>query len=128
MALPIFNPAITKTKKAITQTSQRAVLRLVPELESGKPATNRSLTILGTITVILVALVMFVITTFSTHDAFTLAKLQRDSQTVSDQLEAIDRKLAYLSSPTALAIKAQKMGMKPNNQPRFIDISGEING
>ncbi len=119
MALPSFAPAIIKTRQAISQSSQRAILRLVPELETGKPVTNRSLTILGTISAILVALTMFVITTLSTQDAFTLAKLQR---------EAINREIAFKSSPMALASQAQKLGMKPNSQPRFIDISGEVNG
>lgn len=128
MALPSFAPAIIKTRQAISQSSQRAILRLVPELETGKPVTNRSLTILGTISAILVALTMFVITTFSTQDAFTLAKLQREAQTLSDQREAINREIAFKSSPMALASQAQKLGMKPNSQPRFIDISGEVNG
>lgn len=128
MALPSFAPAIIKTRQAISQSSQRAILRLVPELETGKPVTNRSLTILGTISAILVALTMFVITTLSTQDAFTLAKLQREAQTLSDQREAINREIAFKSSPMALASQAQNLGMKPNSQPRFIDISGEVNG
>jgi len=128
MALPSFAPAIIKTRQAISQSSQRAILRLVPELETGKPVTNRSLTIIGTISAILIALTMFVITTLSTQDAFTLAKLQREAQTLSDQREAINREIAFKSSPMALAAQAQKLGMKPNSQPRFIDISGDVNG
>lgn len=128
MALPNFAPAIIKTRQAISQSSQRAILRLVPELETGKPVTNRSLTILGTFSAILIVLAMFVITTLSTQDAFTLAKLQREAQTLNDEHDAVNREIAFRSSPMALASKAQKLGMKPNGQPRFIDISGEVNG
>ena len=57
MALPVFSPAINRTRKAITSTSQRAILKLVPEIESGKTITNRSFTILVTFAMILVAMV-----------------------------------------------------------------------
>jgi len=128
MALPILAPAITKTRQAIAQTSQRAILRLVPEIEHGKPITNRSLTILSTVLLVFVLLLMFVISSLSTRDAFTLAKLQREVQVLSDQREAINREVALRSSPAALANAATKLGMRPNSQPRFIDISGDVNG
>ncbi len=128
MALPVVAPAINKTKQVIAQTSQRAILRLVPEFETGKPITNRSMSILVTFALILIALSMFVISSLSTQDAFTLAKLQREAQTLSDQRDAINRQIAYKSSPGVLAAEATKLGMKPNSQPRFIDISGANNG
>jgi len=123
MALPAFAPAITKTRQAITQSSQRAILRLVPELESGKPVTNRSFAILGTLGAVALILVMFVISSLSTQDAFTLAKLQRQAQTLSDQRDAINTEIADLSSPESLATAATKLGMKPNTQPRFLDLN-----
>lgn len=123
MALPAFAPAITKTRQAISQSSQRAILRLVPELETGKPVTNRSFAILGTIGAVALILVMFVISSLSTQDAFTLAKLQRQAQTLSDQRDAINTQIADLSSPESLAVAATKLGMKPNAQPRFLDLN-----
>lgn len=128
MALPSIAPAITKTRQALAHSSQRAILRLVPELESGRPITNKSLTILGTIGMVLVILTMFLISTLSTQDAFTLAKLQREEQTLSDQRDAIEREIAFRSSAATLAAKATKLGMKPNTQPRFIDLSVVENG
>ena len=71
-------------------------------------------------------LVMFVITSLSTQDAFTLAKLQHQAQSLSDEREAVNRQIAYSSSPLALASKATHLGMKPNTQPRFIDISNPV--
>lgn len=128
MALPVFLPAITKTKQAIAQSSQRAILKLVPELENGRKITNRSLTVLSTVLMIMVLLTMFVISSLSTQDAFTLAKLQREVQVLSDQREAINREVARKSSPDALASAAAKLGMRPNTEPRFIDISDVANG
>ena len=128
MALPIFEPAITRTRQAIAQSSQRAFLKLVPELENGRALTNRSLTILSTVLMVLVLLTMFVISSLSTQDAFTLAKLQREAQVLSDQREAINREVARKSSPDALAKAATKLGMRPNTEPRFIDISDVANG
>ena len=80
MALPNFAPALTKTRQAIAESSQKAILRLVPELETGTKVSSRSLTIIGTVIALLMLSFMFVITSMSTQDAFTLAKLQREAQ------------------------------------------------
>jgi cell division protein FtsB len=128
MALPSFAPAITKTRQAIAHSSQRAVLRLVPELETGSKISTRSLGMLTTAIGFLMILLMFAITSMSTQDAFTLAKLQREAQTLSDQRDAINNQIADRSSPIALAAQAAKMGMTPNSQPRFINIDSNANG
>lgn len=128
MALPSFAPAITKTRQAIAQSSQRAVLRLVPELETGSKISTRSMGMLTTAIGLLMILMMFAITSMSTQDAFTLAKLQREAQTLSDERDAINNQIAHRSSPIALAAQAKKLGMTPNSQPRFIDIDTNANG
>ena len=128
MALPNFAPAITKTRQAIAQTSQRAVLRLVPELETGSKISTRSMGMLTTAIGFLMILLMFAITSMSTQDAFTLAKLQREAQTLSDERDAINSQIAHRSSPIALASEAQKLGMTPSTQPRFINIDTNANG
>lgn len=128
MALPILAPAITKTRQAISQTSQRALLRLVPEFEGARRTSGRSFAIFGTLLMLAMMLAMFVISSFSTKDAFLLAKLQREAQVLSDQRDAINREVAFRSSPNALAAEAIKLGMQPNSQPRFIAITDEING
>ena len=128
MALPLLSPAINKTRQAISQNSQRAILRLVPELERGERVTNRSFAILVTIGLLAISLSMFVISALSTQDAFTLAKLQRQAQTLSDQKDAVNREIAFKSSASALAADARKLGMGPDGQPRFIEISGASHG
>jgi hypothetical protein len=128
MALPSFAPAIIRTRQAIAQSSQRAVLRLVPELETGSKISTRSLGILTSVIGLLMILLMFAITSMSTQDAFTLAKLQREAQTLSDERDAINDQISHRSSPIALAVEAQKLGMTPNSQPRFINIDAKTNG
>jgi cell division protein FtsB len=96
MALPSFAPAIIRTRQAIAQSSQRAVLRLVPELETGSKISTRSLGILTSVIGLLMILLMFAITSMSTQDAFTLAKLQREAQTLSDERDAINDQIANL--------------------------------
>jgi len=128
MALPSLAPAITKTRQAIAQTSQRAVLRLVPELETGSRMSTRSMGILTTVVGLLMILLMFAITSMSTQDAFTLSKLQREAQTLSDERDAINNQIAHRSSPIALAFEAKKLGMTPNSQPRFINLDAKTNG
>ena len=122
MALPLISPAITKTRQVIAESSQRAILRLVPELESGKSVSNRSFTVLVTISLVAVMLLMFVISSLSTQDAFTLAKLQRQAQTLSDERDAVNLQIADKSSPAYLAAAATKLGMKPSQQPLFLDL------
>jgi hypothetical protein len=109
MALPNFAPAITRTREVIAQSSQRAILRLVPELETGSKISNRSMTMLGTVVALLMLMTMFAITSMSTQDAFTLAKLQRESQLLSDEHDAINSQIAFKSSPIALASEASKL-------------------
>ena len=128
MALPVLAPAFTKTRQAIAQSSQRAILRLVPEIQGAQRASSRSFFILGTFLLIGMMLVMFVISSLSTKDAFVLAKLQREAQVLSDQRDAINREVAFRSSPNVLADAALKLGMQPNSQPRFIEISENSNG
>ena len=57
MALPVIAPVITRTRRAISQTSQRAILKLVPEIESGSSLTNRTFATLVTISMVMVAMV-----------------------------------------------------------------------
>lgn len=126
MALPVIAPVITRTRRAISETSQRAILKLVPEIESGSSLTNRTFATLVTISMVLVAMVIFLISALSTQDAFTLAKLQRQAQTLSDERDSINRQISFLSSPNSLAAEAIKLGMRPDSQPRFIDISQDL--
>lgn len=128
MALPILAPAITKTRDAITQSTQRAFLRLVPEIEGARRTSGKSFVIFGTFLMFATMLAMFVISSLSTKDAFTLAKLQREAQVLSDQRDAINREVAFRSSPNALADAAIKLGMQPNSQPRFLEFTDQING
>ena len=128
MALPIITPALTKTRAAVAQGSQRAILKIVPELKTGSRISRRSLGMLSTVLGLILILIMFAITSMSTQDAFSLAKLQREAQLISDEREAINSQIAHKSSPMALASEARKLGMSPNTQPRFIDIDSQING
>jgi hypothetical protein len=123
MALPSFAPVISKTREVIATSSQRAILKLVPELETGSKISSKSMAVLGTFIAMLMLLMMFTITSMSTKDAFTLAQLQREAQTLSDQRDAINSQIAHRSSPMVLAAQARKLGMEPNSQPRFIDIN-----
>ena len=75
---------------------------------------------------VLVAMVIFVISALATQDAFTLAKLQRQAQTLSDERDSINRQISFLSSANSLAAEAIKLGVRPDSQPRFIDISQDL--
>jgi hypothetical protein len=57
-----------------------------------------------------------------------LAKLQRQAQTLSDERDAVNREIAFKSSPMYLASAASKLGMKPSQAPLFLDLNSNTSG
>jgi hypothetical protein len=44
---------------------------------------------------------------------------------VADQREAINRQIEAVSSPEALAAKAQALGMRPSESPVFLNLDSQ---
>jgi cell division protein FtsL len=123
MAIFDFAPAIERSRRAVSETTTKAVLRLVPELESGKKAGDKAfVTAIGSIFIIGL-LSLLIINTALAQDAFKLQELKQQATVLKDQREAILRQVAEKSSPENLADGAAKLGMVPSNNPRFLDLS-----
>jgi cell division protein FtsL len=123
MAIFDFAPAIERSRKAVSQTTAKAVLRLVPEMESGKQASNKGFVIAISSIFITGLLALLIINTALAQDAFKLQQLKQQATVLADQREAILRQVAEKSSPENLAASATKLGMVASTNPRFLDLS-----
>ena len=125
MAIFDFAPAIERSRKVVSETTAKAVLRLVPELESGKKAGNKGFVIAISSIFIGGLLSLLIINTALAQDAFKLQQLKQQATVLTDQREAILRQVAEKSSPENLAASAEKLGMIASTNPRFLDLSNQ---
>ena len=123
MAIFDFAPAIERSRKAVSQTTAKAVLRLVPEMESGKQASDKGFVIAISSIFITGLLALLIINTALAQDAFKLQQLKQQATVLADQREAILRQVAEKASPENLAASAAKLGMVASTNPRFLDLS-----
>jgi len=124
MAIFDFAPAIERSRKAVTTGTTKAVLRLVPELQSGKQANDKSFIIISSSIFIAGLFSLLLINTALAEDAFKLQQLKMQATTLADQREAILKEVSEKSSPAKLAENAMKLGMIVNTNPRFLDLTG----
>ena len=124
MAIFDFAPAIERSRKAVTTGTTKAVLRLVPELQNGKKANDKSFIIITSSVFIAGLFSLLLINTALAQDAFKLQQLKAQATTLADQREAILKEVSEKSSPAKLAENAMKLGMIVNTNPRFLDLTG----
>ena len=123
MALTSLAPAVTRSRKILTEKTAEVALKLVPEPSAGKQADRRFFAVFVSIVGVLGLLFLLLINTLLAQDAFKLSELKAEAKLVSDQREAIAREIDAISSPEALAQKAAELGMKPSKVPNFLDLS-----
>jgi cell division protein FtsL len=124
MAIFDFAPAIERSRKAVTTGTTKAVLRLVPEMQSGKKANDKSFIIITSSVFIAGLFSLLLINTALAQDEFKLQQLKAQATTLADQREAILKEVSEKSSPAKLAENAMKLGMIVNTNPRFLDLTG----
>jgi len=123
MALPVLAPAITRSRRIVAGKSSRAVLRLVPDTNTGEKADRKTFVIFLSIVGGIGLLVLLAINTMLAQDAFELHRLQSQATTLSDQREAVMRQIDLASSPEVLAARAIAQGMVPSQSPRFLSLN-----
>ena len=123
MALTSLAPAVTRSKKILTEKTAEVALKLVPEPTAGKQADRKFFAVFVSIVGVIGLLFLLLINTLLAQDAFKLSELKAEAKLVSDQREAIAREIDAISSPEALAIKATELGMKPSKVPNFLDLN-----
>lgn len=122
MAIADFVPALTRSGQSFITKSNRAALRIVPEKEDA--ATARTQVFYLAMGVILIGglVVTLAIQTLLVQDAFALTALHRQEVLLSDQRDALQNQLADAADPNHLAVAASKLGMKPGQNPTFLDL------
>jgi len=126
MAIFEFAPALELSRKIVKEKTNKAVLKLVPDINAGEVVADRTFGILLTAIFTLGLIFLLAINTALAQDAFKLSELKVQAQILKDEREAILRKVAEKSSPDKLAESASNLGMVPISSPNFLDMSGEI--
>lgn len=123
MAIFELAPAIRSSTKIVKAHTNKAVLRLVPEIKKGEVASNQSFVVFLATIFTASLLSLLVINTALARDAFVLSQLKDQAQLLTDQREAILQEVAAKSSPDRLAQRASELGMVASSNPRFLDMS-----
>jgi hypothetical protein len=124
--MALLNSAATKTLRAprqkLTERSAEVLLKLVPNVSEGAQATHRFFATFLSAVAGIGLLILLAVNILRAQDAFTLSGLKAEAKIVADQREAINRQIEAVSSPEALAAKAQELGMRPSNSPVFLNL------
>jgi cell division protein FtsB len=126
MAMTAFAPAITRSKEIFAEKSSQVVLKLVPDISSGKQADRKFFATFVTVVGVIGLMFLLLINTLLAQDAFELTSLKLEAKLVSDEREAIARQMDKLSSPDALARAATELGMKPSENPTFLSLDKPV--
>ena len=104
---------------------RKPLLTLVPnfDLEEQVKNTRVFAVIIGLISAITFAGLLS-INTLLTQDAITIQKLKIESLKLNEDREATIKALEQISNPAALASAAVSLGMKPSENPQFLDLKG----
>jgi hypothetical protein len=124
--MALLNSPATKSLRAprqkLTEKSAEVFLKLVPTVSEGAQATHRFFAIFLSTVAGIGLLILLAVNILLAQDAFTLSGLKAEAKVVADQREAINRQIEEVSSPEALAAKAQALGMRPSNSPVFLNL------
>ena len=126
MAMTAFAPAITRSKEIFAEKSSQVVLKLVPDISSGKQADRKFFAKFVTVVGVIGLMFLLLINTLLAQDAFELTSLKLEAKLVSDEREAIARQMDKLSSPDAHARAATELGMKPSENPTFLSLDKPV--
>ena len=121
-----FAPVITRSKEILAEKSSQVVLKLVPDISSGKQANRKFFARFVTVVGVIGLMFLLLINTLLAQDAFELTGLKLEAKLISDEREAIARQIDKLSSPEALAKAATDLGMKPSENPTFLSLDKPV--
>jgi len=123
MAIFEFAPALEISRQIVREKTNKAVLKLVPDIKSGEVVANRTFGILLTAIFTVGLMALLAINTALAQDAFKLSELKVQAQILKDEREAILKEVAKKSSPDQLAESASNLGMIAAKKPYFLDMS-----
>lgn len=121
--MTLLAPRPKSDRRLNTDRKSRTILRLVPDLSSGEQVDRKAFVIFLSLVGVVGLLLLLAINTMLAQDAFELRRLQAQATTLSDQREAVMKKIADASSPEVLARRATTAGMVPSQSPRFLSLT-----
>ncbi|MFJ9353311.1 septum formation initiator family protein [Streptomyces mirabilis] len=71
---------------------------------------------------------LLVLNTALSEGSFHLADLQRDTKSLTDEEQALQRDVDTYSAPDALQRRARELGMVPGGDPAFLNPDGSVKG
>lgn len=123
MAVTLLAPRSKSNRQLSAERKPRAVLRLVPDLSRGEKVDRKAFVLFLSLVGVVGLLFLLALNTLLAQDAFELRRLQAQVTTLSDQREAVMKKIANASSPEVLAQRATSAGMVPSQSPRFLSLT-----
>lgn len=123
MAVTLLAPRSKSNRQVIAERKPRVVLRLVPDLSRGEKVDRKAFVLFLSLLGVVGLLLLLALNTLLAQDAFELRRLQAQVTTLSDQREAVMKKIANESSPEVLAQRATSAGMVPAQSPRFLSLT-----
>lgn len=111
-------------RQPLVKPTRKPLLTLVPalNLETRVQNTRTFATIIGAIAALTFA-GLLVINTLLTQDAITIQKLKLEALQLNEDREATVKLVESLANPSSLAEAAAALGMKPSDNPQFLDLS-----
>ena len=119
-------PLVTRSRAKVAAKSAEVILKIVPDVSNGARATQKYFATFLSAIIFLGFLSLLGINTLLAQDAFTLSNLKVQAKVIADQREQVAREIDAISSPSALALAANKLGMKPSESPVFLNLTPEI--
>ncbi|MGY0066771.1 septum formation initiator family protein [Streptomyces sp. QTS137] len=71
---------------------------------------------------------LLVLNSALSEGAFRLDDLERETKSLTDEEQALQRDIDAYSAPDALQRRARELGMVPGGDPAFLDPDGEVKG
>jgi len=102
----------------VAAPAPRANLTLVPAARRRPSRTPFVLLVVGLLASGLIGLLM--LNTSMSQESFQLTDLQKQTASLTDQEQALQREINELQTPQNLADAASALGMRPSQQPLFL--------
>lgn len=71
---------------------------------------------------------LLVLNSALSEGSFKLSDLQKDTKSLTDEQQALQRDIDAYSAPEALVRRARELGMVPGGDPAFLDPDGTVKG
>ncbi|MET7691578.1 hypothetical protein ABZT06_26950 [Streptomyces sp. NPDC005483] len=71
---------------------------------------------------------LLVLNSALSEGSFKLADLQKDTKSLTDEQQGLQRDIDAYSAPAALVRRARELGMVPGGDPAFLDPDGTVKG